>query len=976
MNPPTLLFPVDPNPFLTPARALRSALVLGCFLHVVAAQAERDGWKTSTLVGSPEPPARYRAERVFPQFNFSAPVDLQAIPGENSYLLLQQDGKLIRFAADAATRATNVVLDIRAHHQPFDNALGFALHPKFASNRQLFVNYNEPGGATNGAHVDRFTVGMGDRPTIDWATRRPVITWMSGGHNGCQLLFGPDQMLYISTGDASPPDPPDVFRTGQGVNDLLSSILRIDPDHPSEGRPYGIPAGNPFVGMAGARPEVWALGFRNPWRMAFAPDGALWVGDVGWELWELLHRVTPGYNGGWAYVEGPNASVRNDVTPGPTAIHKPLLALPHSEAASITAGQFYRGSKFPELKGAHLFSDYETGKFWSVRADGDTVTEFRELCDTTLRPVSFAETPSGELIVVDYNGGLYELVRNEAPDLSARFPRKLSATGLFRDTAAQTPSTGVREYTLNHPMWADHATARQWLAIPGTSTAVWTDKWAYPTNTVFAKTLSLRMDAADAATERRIETQVLQFDGQTWRAYSYRWNEAQTDAELVPAEGATREWVVRDPQAPGLQRHQSWRFHSRTECLRCHNPWAGNAIGFSLEQLGVPGQVEALQSEQFIQLRERKNPLPRLASPANSNASGSELARAWLHVNCAHCHRFGAGGSVATFLNHEVNDLGTRTVDERPIRGGFGLEGARVIAHGDASRSTLFYRINTEGQGHMPHIGSRLVDERGARWVSQWIERVQASTNVPAADEASARAKADSNRAQSRAVLSGEGSSSKVDLAQLVASTSGALSLIEATLRSGNPPPPAVVQAAIQSPNPMVRDLFDRFLPPVQRRKVLGEVFNPQVVLSLKGDVDRGRILFHAEGGVSCSRCHALEGKGKAYGPDLAVSAKKYPVAELLDHIIHPSRQIQPEYVLHQVELRGGDVLSGFVVRRDVGGLVLRSEDLTEHTLKTADLQSDTPSALSAMPDGLLNGFTAQEAADVLAYLMNAAGKP
>jgi putative heme-binding domain-containing protein len=174
----------------------------------------------------------------------------------------------------------------------------------------------------------------------------------------------------------------------------------------------------------------------------------------------------------------------------------------------------------------------------------------------------------------------------------------------------------------------------------------------------------------------------------------------------------------------------------------------------------------------------------------------------------------------------------------------------------------------------------------------------------------------------------------------------------------------------------LVRELFDRFLPVEQRRKVLGDPFNPQVVLSLTGDPARGRTLFHAEGGVSCSRCHALEGQGRAYGPDLSLAAKKYRTAELLDHIIYPNRSIAPEFVLHQVELRSGDVVNGFVLRRSAEGLVLRSEDLTERTLKNSEIASDVASSLSAMPDGLLSGLTAQEAADVLSYLMSVPQKP
>lgn len=943
----------------------------------------REPWTTSKVRGSPEPPAPFRLERVFTNLNFTGPVDFQAVPGERRFLLLQQDGKLLSFDADPSTRETNVVLDIRAHHKPLDNALGFTVHPKFQENRFIFINYNEPGGATNGAYVSRFTVGRGERPTIDWATRTTLLTFLSGGHNGCQLIFGPDNYLYISTGDASPPDPPDIFRTGQGVDDFLSCVLRLDVDRPQNGRAYGIPSDNPFVTLAGARPEIFAFGFRNPWRMSFAPDGALWLGDVGWELWELLHRVTPGYNGGWAFVEGPNTSVRNDVTPGPTAVRKPLLAIPHSDGASITGGRFYRGARLPELKGAYVFGDWETGKFWSVRSDGDKVTAFAELCDTTTRPIAFAEDANGELLILDHNGGLYQLARNEARDESATFPRRLSESGLFRDTAGQQPNAGVVEYQIKTPMWADHAIARRWLGIPGTESANWTDKWSYPTNTVFAKTLSIRMDARKVSSERRIETQVLHFDGQTWRAYSYRWNEAQTDAELMAPEGLTQTLTIQDPAAPGGQRVQNWRFHSRAECLRCHNPWAGNAIGFGLEQLNRPitlsggdstgaGQVAYLEHQGYIRVTQRPNPMPQLPNIWSNLAPGPELGRAWLHANCAHCHRFGAGGSVATFLNHEVDDLGTRTVDERPVRGGFGLDAARVVAHGEPSRSSLFYRISTEGQGHMPHIGSRLVDDVGVRLVAAWIRQLKASTNTPDAEARAASARVATHRQLARLVLTNAPGSGQ-NLDELVKTTSGALALLEELgLQNGRIKPPAsVIQAGSQSANPLVRELFDRFLPANQRRQTLGEGFNPERVLALTGDTARGKRLFHAEGGVSCNRCHTLSGMGRAYGPDLTSIAKKYPLKDLLNQIIHPSLVVPPEFTLRQFEMKDGSVHSGFVVRPTAEGVVLRGEDLIERTLRRADIESETTSAVSAMPEGLLNDLTAQEAADLLSYLLN-----
>ena len=369
----------------------------------------REPWTTSRVVGSPNPPAPYQVERLHSAQNFQNPVDLTFMPGSTRLFVAEQGGRLWSFDTRSNTASRDLALDLKKHHQPFDSILGFTFHPGFVTNHFIFINYNEPGGRANGSHVSRFKLSSLNPPVIDPASECVIIRWISGGHNGCTLAFGPDGLLYISAGDNDDPDPPDgKHKTGQDISDLLACIFRIDVDHSEGTNNYSIPRDNPFVRMPGARPEVYAFGLRNPFRMSFdRATGELLVGDVGFEQWEMIYRVKAGGNYGWSLTEGPNTHVRSDVTQGPGPILQPLIALPHSEAASITGGQVYHGSKLPRLRGAYLYGDWETGNFWALRHDGDKLISNEELGRTTLKPVAFAVDPEGEVIILDYNGGIY-----------------------------------------------------------------------------------------------------------------------------------------------------------------------------------------------------------------------------------------------------------------------------------------------------------------------------------------------------------------------------------------------------------------------------------------------------------------------------------------------------------------------------------------------------------------------------------------
>jgi glucose/arabinose dehydrogenase len=228
-------------------------------------------------------------------------------------------------------------------------------------------------------------------------------------HNGGCIVFGPDGMLYIGFGDGGFQRDPNGH--GQNPHTAHGSMLRIDVDRRAEGRPYAIPADNPFL-MAHKRdaailPETWAIGFREPWRFSFDPKtGDLWVGDVGQDHFEEVCRVRPGENHGWNVYEGYEPFSDEYRREGETFTF-PLFAYPHSYGVSVTGGYVYRGSRAPSFEGVYIFGDYETRKVWGLKEEGGRSMTVRELGELTEHIASFGVDENGEIYVVGYEGTIF-----------------------------------------------------------------------------------------------------------------------------------------------------------------------------------------------------------------------------------------------------------------------------------------------------------------------------------------------------------------------------------------------------------------------------------------------------------------------------------------------------------------------------------------------------------------------------------------
>lgn len=890
-------------------------LIALCVAHGVASgvlaadlpQSGRVAWTTSRFVGSPDPPPRYLEQRVFPLLQFDHCLDLARMPGSDRLWVAEQGGKIHSFVPRTDVSQSDLVVDLARGLPGVTAVYALAFHPRFIENRQLFVCCVLQDGAPDGTRIVRFRVNETEPPTLDLASETTIISWRGGGHNGCCLKFGPDGYLYISTGDGTGPNPPDTLRAGQDVTNVLSAILRIDVDQPALPNNYRIPPDNPFREMAGARGEIWAYGLRNPWRMSFdARTGDLWVGDVGWELWEMLHRIERGGNYGWSVMEGRQPTNPNWPR-GPTPILPPTIEHPHSESSSITDGLTYFGQRLPELHGMHLYGDYDTGKIWGFRYQDGKVVDHHELADTTLRLVSFGTDASDEILLLDHvQGTLHQLIPNPQLRESSKFPRRLSETGLYVTLSPLRPATGVAQYTVAAEPWSDHASSERWIGVPdGATIATDGREWRFPTNTVMVKTLSLEKVAGDPQTRQYIETQTLHYDGHEWRPYTYAWNDEQTDAELVEVTGRDRLVEIRDPTAPNGMRHQLWRYASRAECQRCHNPWSGPLLGFRPENLvvhhgkqaanntntdDVSSAIGASEMESLFHPHPPELSTDRLVNPHDSEASLEARARSYLHINCAHCHRANAGGAVLSQMQRDLPLHEAALIAARPSQGDFGIRGAEVIAAGDPTRSVLWYRMAKLGGGRMPHIGSSEVDRNGLRLMHRWIEQLDDTLGT---GETEPTQQARQHRQRLMQLEAAVEPSQRVTLIdQLLDTTDGALCLVHFIDRSTVAPAlrDEVVARAENHANVTVRDLFESFVPHDRRMKRLGNAVIPDQILAMQGDAVRGRNLFWADGAVSCRNCHKIGTEGQDVGPDLSGIGKRLDPRQLLESLLEPSK--------------------------------------------------------------------------------------
>ena len=340
------------------------------------------------------------------------PVDF-AFVGD-TLLVAEKTGALKWFSTDDGASGALVTLEVLTVSE--QGLLGLALHPDFAENGRLFLNYTVASGGDEISRVQEWILSSPGDPGASTATAGPVVMEVVQpyqNHNAGDLAFGPDGMLYIGWGDGGfRYDPHD---HGQNRSTRLGAMLRVDVDSRPAGAGYGVPDDNPFAGQDGALPELWAYGLRNPWRYTFAPDGRMIVADVGQDLFEEVSVVRAGANLGWkiregfgCYEAGASAPAEGCASEGLTP---PIYQYDRTEGQSITGGEVYTGDRLPALKGRYLFADFISGRIWALALpDAGRAAEPLSLGQWPLLIAGFGRDSAGEIYVAAYGkGAIYRL---------------------------------------------------------------------------------------------------------------------------------------------------------------------------------------------------------------------------------------------------------------------------------------------------------------------------------------------------------------------------------------------------------------------------------------------------------------------------------------------------------------------------------------------------------------------------------------
>lgn len=686
------------------------------------------------------------------------PVALTEQPLAQRVLVGEQPGRIMAIAP-GATNAT-VALDIAykvvfgfepgllsVAIDPGNENLIYASYITCGPQRDRLRTANDPAcpdqeGPSYWA-LSRFV--MGANGVIDPTSETLIIEVEKPAteHNGGSIVFANDGTLLVTVGDGG--SYPNVY--AQDPLSLLGKVLRLrvnsSPGQPlPAGTPYTIPTDNPFRNRADVRPEIYAIGFRNPWRAALDPLSAeprLWVGDVGLVSVEEINYVAPGKNYGWPRMEGKYCHALNSEAFGVTGdtscnaqntFTLPTYSYVQAKGVSVTGGMVYRGSALPQLRGHYLFADFSLGHIWSLASTADTKPGF--VSSTRMLVSTFGEDRLGELYVMDWwTGAIRKLVPTAMT--AARPPLLISQTGCRDPAAIGKPASSTIPYGVNSPLFSEAAVFKErYLFLPtGAAFTEYANSGVLiaPPGTVLMKDFSVG--------NRKIETRFMYLHNDfKWSMWSYVWRSDGSDADLTIDD--------LDMTVDNVQ----WHVPNQGECVHCHTEPASGPLALRVEQLNRLGyfahdniwanQVDTLRALNMIQRVEPINPelpisdtnsrvvplppaamLPAVPAPNNTSAPLVARVGAYLEVNCSHCHRPAGGGRGDfnlmrdTFLRGVCNTLPQSQAYDDPAM--------RLIKPGDPDHSAILVRMKETVLPYRMHPYRITTDEQGIALIREWI---------------------------------------------------------------------------------------------------------------------------------------------------------------------------------------------------------------------------------------------------------------
>lgn len=380
-------------------------LIVACLLPGCGGSA---GIRTTSSIEQFVPPPQLALE-VFVS-GFSSPVSFEAPDdGTNRIFILEQGGAIRTIQAGVVLPVPFLDISSQIVSGGETGLLGMVCHPNFTASGRFYVDYTRQ--LSTGqlqTVISEFAVSTVDPNQADPSSERQllVVDQPYANHNGGQLAFGAGGFLYVALGDGGSGGDPS--GNAQNTNVLLGKILRIDVDPPfASGKQYAIPSDNPFSG-GGGLPEIWAYGFRNPWRFSFdRSNGQLIAGDVGQGAWEEVDLVVKGGNYGWNIMEGNHCYPPSVANCGMAGLTLPIAEYGHdaSGGSSIIGGYVYRGSAVADLEGTYVFGDLSSGRVWALKQDAMLTWHMTQVLTHNLTVSSFGQDAAGELYLLDYGNG-------------------------------------------------------------------------------------------------------------------------------------------------------------------------------------------------------------------------------------------------------------------------------------------------------------------------------------------------------------------------------------------------------------------------------------------------------------------------------------------------------------------------------------------------------------------------------------------